>query len=54
MDLFAINISANMMILITLMLRRLAKHKTPHIVFALLWLVIGIRLVLSFSLSIFR
>lgn len=51
MNLFYINISASIMIIITLLLRKTLKHRIPHFVFVLLWLSIGIKLLFLISID---
>lgn len=50
-NLFIINISASIMIVITFLIRKLVKHHIPHMVFILLWLAIGIRLLVPIKID---
>lgn len=44
MDLFICNLSAGIMIILTLAMRRIARYRIPNSVFCLLWGMIGVRL----------
>lgn len=48
---FIINISASIMIVITFLIRKLMKNRIPHMVFTLLWLAIGIRLLVPMTIE---
>lgn len=49
MDLFICNLSAGIMIILTLAMRRIAKYRIPNSVFCLLWGMIGTRLMFPVS-----
>lgn len=51
MDIVFMNISASVMIFLTLLMRKAAKRFVPNSVFCLLWLMIGIHLILPFPVE---
>lgn len=50
MNIVAINISASIMILLTILIRRMSKKLVPHGMFSLLWVLIELRLLFPISL----
>lgn len=50
MDVLICNLSAGIMIILTLIMRRIAKFRIPNSVFCVLWAMVGIRLMFPVSL----